>query len=230
MASPIGPHAGRRLVWSFTALVLGVALLAGCSLASTKSTAQSAPSATSEAAGSATSGPAKSTAAEASNAEATTAAEAPATTAPPPVASYSTDPNIEPLVDLGPPPTGYVAPRAECPPEAKACVDLTNNMTWLQVNGAVVFGPVQHIAGRPDYRTEPGMHKVFWKNIDHVSSIFGTPMPYAVFFTASGIAFHEGLLSQPSHGCVHLTHEVALAYWNNLQSGDRVFVFGEAQY
>ncbi|PRZ32737.1 L,D-transpeptidase-like protein [Antricoccus suffuscus] len=230
MVTTIGPHAAHRLARSVIALALGAALLAGCSPATTKSTAQASSSATSEAAGSARSGPAKSTDAQASNAESPTPAEAPATTAQPPVTSYSADPSVAPVVNLGPPPAGYVTPRADCPTEAKACVDLTNNMTWLQVDGAVIFGPVQHIAGRPGYRTEPGMHKVFWKNIDHVSSIFGTPMPYAVFFTASGMAFHEGALSEPSHGCVHLTHDIALAYWNNLQSGDEVYVFGEAQY
>ena len=167
---------------------------------------------------------------EAAPTVAPTTAAAPATTAQPPVAFYPEDPSQEPVVVLGPPPAGYVVPRPECPPEAKACIDLTNSMTWLQSDGAVIYGPVQHIAGRRDYRTTPGMHEVFWKNIDHVSSIFGTPMPYAIFFTKSGMAFHEGSLTEPSHGCIHLTHDAVVTYWDNLHPGDRVYVFGEAQY
>lgn len=155
---------------------------------------------------------------------------APASTAAVPSASYPADPNQDPIVDLGAPPPAYQAPRPECPPEAKACVDLTNSMTWLQQNGAVIYGPVQQIAGRQGYRTATGMHAVFWKNINHVSSIFGTPMPYATFFTKSGMAFHEGELNIPSHGCVHLAHDAAVVYWDNLKPGDKVFVFGEAQY
>ena len=48
-------------------------------------------------------------------------------------------------------------------------------------------------------------------------------MPYSVFFN-SGIAFHEGSLSVPSHGCVHLSQEAARTYYNTLQPGDVVEV------
>lgn len=189
-------------------------------------TSADSPSATESAAG----GSASTTGGENDETSQPATKPAPASTAQPPVASYPADPNQDPIVDLGPPPAAYQAPRPECPVEAKACVDLTNSMTWLQVNGAVIYGPVQQIAGRPGYRTTPGMHAVSWKNIDHVSSIFGTPMPYATFFTSTGMAFHQGELNIPSHGCVHLTPDAAAVYWDNLHPGDKVYIFGEAQY
>lgn len=217
----------RRQSSAFGALLAAVVLLAGCSSqpepaadeASTPTTsAESTPSESGEPAPAPEATPT------------TTEPPAPASTAQQPVAHYPDDPNIDPTVELGPPPPAYETPRPECPVEAKACIDLTNNMTWIQVQGTVVYGPVQHIAGRPGYRTTPGMHTVTWKNIDHVSSIFHTPMPYAIFFTASGMAFHEGELNIPSHGCIHLEHEDAVAYWEHLHPGDRVYAFGEAMY
>ena len=123
-----------------------------------------------------------------------------------------------------------VAPPNPCPAYAKACVDLTNNTTWLQVNGQIVYGPVKQIAGRAGYRTPTGSYKVYWKHIDHKSSIFNNaPMPYSIFFNG-GIAFHVGALNVPSHGCIHLSWEAAKVYWDNLQVGDTVYVFGAAQY
>lgn len=118
-----------------------------------------------------------------------------------------------------------------CPANAKACVDLTNNTTWLQSNGTVTAGPYKHIAGRQGHRTPTGMFTVQWKNKDHKSQEFNqAPMPYAIFFTNTGVAFHVGSLSNPSHGCIHLSESAAKMYWDALKPGDRVYVFGSAQY
>ncbi|WP_134324135.1 L,D-transpeptidase family protein [Cumulibacter soli] len=116
-----------------------------------------------------------------------------------------------------------------CPPTADACVDLTNNTTWLQENGKITAGPYAQIAGREGHRTPPGSFTVFWKNIDHKSTLFDdAPMPYAIFFNGD-IAFHVGALDVPSHGCIHLSESAAVTYWDALQEGDTVYVFGEAQ-
>lgn len=115
-----------------------------------------------------------------------------------------------------------------CPVSARACIDLTNNKTWIQEDGQIVYGPVPQIAGREGHRTPPGTFTVGWKNIDHKSSEFDdAPMPYAIFFNG-GIAFHEGSLSNPSHGCIHLSHSAAAAYWDLLSVGDTVYVYGKA--
>lgn len=120
---------------------------------------------------------------------------------------------------------------ASCPETARACVDLTNSMSWLQKNGKVTYGPVKITSGRAGfYRTRPGMWTVFWKSKNHVSSYWGTPMPNSVFFDRVGIAFHQGSLKELSHGCVHLGSKASQAYWDALHNGDRVFVFGYAPY
>lgn len=118
-----------------------------------------------------------------------------------------------------------------CPPSAEACIDLTNNTTWLQDGGVITAGPFKQIAGRQGHRTPTGTFTVQWKNKDHKSQEFDqAPMPYAIFFTNTGIAFHVGSLSVPSHGCIHLTESAAKVYWDALTPGDEVYVFGSAKY
>ncbi|WP_228389458.1 L,D-transpeptidase family protein [Cumulibacter manganitolerans] len=118
-----------------------------------------------------------------------------------------------------------------CPATAEACVDLTSNTTWLQKDGVVTAGPFKQIAGRNGHRTPPGTYTVQWKDIDHLSKEFdNAPMPYSIFFNGEGMAFHVGSLSTPSHGCVHLSESAAKTYWDALQPGDVVYIYGSPQY
>ncbi|GLZ41390.1 L,D-transpeptidase [Actinokineospora sp. NBRC 105648] len=116
------------------------------------------------------------------------------------------------------------ASAAPCGKQARACVSLGANAAWLMRNGAVTYGSVPITSGRPGYLTPPGTFTVTYKDIDHYSQAFNGPMPYSVFFTRSGIAFHEGSLTVKSHGCIHLSHEAAKMFYNNLAPGDVVQV------
>jgi hypothetical protein len=129
------------------------------------------------------------------------------------------------------PASGSAAVRTNpCSPSARACVDLTHNLAWIQQSGKIIYGPVPMLSGRPGYRTPSGMFSVYWKDIDHKSSIFDdAPMPYSIFFNG-GVAFHEGSLYVLSHGCIHLSHSAATYYWNALDYGDTVHVFGYGPY
>ncbi|WP_140425861.1 L,D-transpeptidase family protein, partial [Corynebacterium bovis] len=51
------------------------------------------------------------------------------------------------------------------------------------------------------------------------------PMPYAVYFTYNGHAFHEGNPNVPSAGCIHLSHDAAVTFFDSLQPGDEVFIY-----
>jgi hypothetical protein len=116
------------------------------------------------------------------------------------------------------------APGVPCSAAAKACIDLSANTSWLMQNGAVTYGGTQITSGKPGYETPAGTFHVQYKDIDHWSQAYDAPMPYSVFFTDTGIAFHEGSLTAQSHGCVHLSPEAARAYYNTLQPGDVVEV------
>jgi L,D-transpeptidase catalytic domain len=115
-----------------------------------------------------------------------------------------------------------------CPPAAAACVDLSRHLTWLQSDGKVTFGPVRMEPGPAGSAnaTPRGTFTVIWKGGPNVvSNIYNEPMPWAVQFTAGGVAFHAGSLTLPSHGCVHLTMANAHYYNEHLAIGAEVVVF-----
>jgi lipoprotein-anchoring transpeptidase ErfK/SrfK len=170
---------------------------------------------------------------------ASTDTAAPAPTRPP-VTGTSPSPSAAPTTvpAVAMPPLPKVAAASETivkeappPPEGvpcgagvDACIDLSANRSWLVADGEVTYGPVPITHGRPGYLTPPGTFSVGWKDIDHRSSEFdGAPMPYSVFFNG-GIAFHEGSLSDLSHGCIHLSPAAAAAYYDALAVGDTVQV------
>ncbi len=117
---------------------------------------------------------------------------------------------------------------AQAPPpcgnSAEACVDLSEDQAWLMSGGTISYGPVPISHGKPGYETPPGVFRITFKDKDHRSSTYNNaPMPYSVFFNG-GIAFHEGDVQEQSHGCVHLSHEAAKTFFNDLEPGDVVEV------
>lgn len=119
--------------------------------------------------------------------------------------------------------TGSAA--APCGASAAACISLSSQRAWLMNGGQVSYGPTPITSGKPGHPTPPGTFRVLWKNKDHRSSLFNNaPMPYSVFFTKSGIAFHQGSLRVPSHGCIHLSRDAAVTFFNRLAVGQVVQV------
>lgn len=92
-------------------------------------------------------------------------------------------------------------------------------------HGQVTYGPVRLGTGAAGQETPAGTHHVVYKDKHHVSTEFhNAPMPYSVFFTDNGIAFHEGDVDEESNGCVHLSHSAAVAFYDGLHPGDVVEV------
>ena len=116
--------------------------------------------------------------------------------------------------------------RAQCAPAASACANLTAHLTWLQAGGRITYGPVPMEPGAAGDPTPRGIFHVAWKAGPHyISTSYGVPIPYAVFFAAGGIAFHQGSLTTSSHGCIHLTMAAARYYNEHLPVGAEVDVF-----
>jgi L,D-transpeptidase catalytic domain len=116
---------------------------------------------------------------------------------------------------------------APCGSSAAACISLSSQQAWLLSGGKVIYGPTPITSGMAGHRTPAGLFQVQWKDRDHRSSVFNNaPMPYSVFFTDTGIAFHEGSLSKASHGCIHLGHNAAATFFNKLSVGQVVQVVG----
>jgi L,D-transpeptidase-like protein len=113
---------------------------------------------------------------------------------------------------------------APCAAAARACVDLSSQQAWLMHGGTVTYGPVPVATGKASAPTAPGVFHVFWKDINHRSSLFNdAPMPYSVFFNGDD-AFHQDSVKVASNGCVHLTRQAAQTFYNTLHVGDVVQV------
>ncbi|MCK7674736.1 L,D-transpeptidase [Corynebacterium pygosceleis] len=139
--------------------------------------------------------------------------------------------SAEEAARMAPPPAPEPAPapefdRGSCPAAARACIDLTNQRTWLQDNGRVTYGAVPMSSGAVGWETPKGVHYVNRKVKDEISREFNNaPMPYSVYFTHTGIAFHQGDVNLWSHGCIHLNHADAVTFFDSLRVGDMVYVY-----
>jgi len=113
-----------------------------------------------------------------------------------------------------------------CPRDAKVCVDIDGRRTWLQNANGKYYGPVNHAPGKPGQETPRGTFWVQRKVKDEVSYLFNNaPMPNAVYFTNRGHAFHQGNLAYESAGCIRLAPQDSVKYFNDLQVGDKVFIY-----
>ncbi|QES49800.1 hypothetical protein DEJ50_20240 [Streptomyces venezuelae] len=110
-----------------------------------------------------------------------------------------------------------------------ACVDLTRQLSWIQDGSRLVYGPVAVRTGKDGTETRTGLKKIYYRSINHWSTIYNVSMPYSQFFDG-GIAFHsttKSMWNPPgSGGCVNMTPTHAKAYWNLLTKGEDVFVYG----
>ncbi|GAA1260839.1 L,D-transpeptidase [Saccharothrix xinjiangensis] len=123
-----------------------------------------------------------------------------------------------------PPPPPMTVPGTPCDIADGACVRLSTKESWLISDGRVSYGPVPITSGRPGHETPVGTFPVLWKVRDDWSRPYNAPMPFSTYFVSNGIAFHEGSLTDPSHGCVHLSREAASKYFEALQVGAEVQV------
>ncbi|MFD8493980.1 L,D-transpeptidase [Amycolatopsis sp. NPDC059657] len=115
------------------------------------------------------------------------------------------------------------APVMPCGATARACVSLSQRLAWLLEGGQVVHGPVPTMPGGPADPTPVGTWRVDRKNKVYRSRQYNLPMPNSVFFYP-GVAFHEGSLTEYSHGCLHLSKEDSERFFAALQRGDEVQV------
>ena len=116
--------------------------------------------------------------------------------------------------------------RGPCPADAKVCVDLNGRRTWLQDGGKVSYVSPAMSAGMQGQETPRGTFHVTRKVEHEISREFNNaPMPYSIYFTNNGHAFHLDDPAVDSNGCVHLPPDAAKRYWDNVQVGDKVFIY-----
>jgi lipoprotein-anchoring transpeptidase ErfK/SrfK len=98
-----------------------------------------------------------------------------------------------------------------------ACDDRTRHEVTLWHDGVLINAWLAR-GGAADHQTRTGDFTVYYRDIDHVSSLYDSPMPYSQFFSG-GEAFHgSATMVDPftghSHGCINLYNEDARQLWN----------------
>jgi peptidoglycan hydrolase-like protein with peptidoglycan-binding domain len=122
------------------------------------------------------------------------------------------------------------APDPRCLTGRALCVDKsTNSLRWM-VNGATVK-TFDVRFGSAELPTREGAFSVFFKSRDHVSSLYHTSMPLAMFFSG-GQAVHYSPdfaahgYAGASHGCVNVRdYNGMLWLFDQVQVGDKVIVY-----
>lgn len=121
------------------------------------------------------------------------------------------------------------APDARCLTGRVLCISKTSRTLRWMIDGRTVktvsvrFGSV----GTP---TREGVFSVYWKSRHHVSTLYDSPMPYAMFFSG-GQAVHYSAdfaahgYAGASHGCVNVRDEAAISdLFSQVRNGDKVVV------
>ena len=110
------------------------------------------------------------------------------------------------------------------------CVDKTSRSLRWVVDG-VVLQTVEVRFGSDELPTREGAFSVFRKSRDHVSSLYNTPMPFAMFFSG-GQAVHYSPdfaangYNGASHGCVNVRDRAVVAWlFDRVRLGDKVIVY-----
>lgn len=133
--------------------------------------------------------------------------------------------------ELYPPTTLPLAkPDARCLTGRVLCISKSSRTLAWMVNGRVVSA--MDVRFGSEYTpTREGLFQVNFKSRDHVSTIYHTPMPYAMFFSG-GQAVHYSAdfaargYSGASHGCVNVRDKKKIAtLFGKVKAGDKVVVY-----
>ncbi|MER6805168.1 MULTISPECIES: L,D-transpeptidase family protein [Streptomyces] len=121
------------------------------------------------------------------------------------------------------------APDARCRTGRVLCISKSSRtLRWMVDGRTVSTMPVRF--GSEYTPTREGVFRVYWKSRHHVSTLYDSPMPYAMFFSG-GQAVHFSAdfaargYAGSSHGCVNVRDEAAIArLYAQVRNGDKVVV------
>lgn len=121
------------------------------------------------------------------------------------------------------------APDARCLTGRVLCISKSSRtLRWMIDGRTVQTVPVRF--GSQYTPTREGVFSVYWKSRHHVSTLYDSPMPYAMFFSG-GQAVHYSSdfaatgYAGASHGCVNIRDERAISeMFAQVRTGDKVVV------
>ncbi|MCE7080222.1 peptidoglycan-binding protein [Streptomyces sp. ST2-7A] len=104
----------------------------------------------------------------------------------------------------------------------------TNRLSWV-VDGTVRT-TLDVRFGTEEYPTREGQFTVYWKSRDHHSTLYDSPMPFAMFFDGGQAVhysenFRQNGYTGGSYGCVNVRDREAItALFDQVREGDKVVV------
>ncbi len=120
-------------------------------------------------------------------------------------------------------------PDARCMTGRVLCISKTSRtLRWMIDGRTVTTVPVRF--GSQGTPTREGVFSVYWKSRHHVSTLYDSPMPYAMFFSGGqAVHYSSDFAAQgyagASHGCVNVRDEAAIAdLFTQVRDGDKVVV------
>ncbi|HET7533587.1 MAG TPA: peptidoglycan-binding protein [Nocardioidaceae bacterium] len=142
----------------------------------------------------------------------------------------TTEPTADELANRPPDPADGAALDPRCTTGRVLCIDKSSNsLRWVVDGDVLVTLDVRF--GREGMETREGQFAVNYKSRDHVSSIYDTSMPFAMFFSG-GQAVHYSPdfaangYNGASHGCVNVRDYGSIAsLFDQVGIGDKVVVY-----
>ena len=130
------------------------------------------------------------------------------------------------------PPTANALPKPDprCMTGRVMCINKTSRTLAWMIDGKV-RSSMDVRFGAQYTPTREGTFSVYWKSRHHVSTLYDSPMPYAMFFSG-GQAVHYSSdfaargYAGASHGCVNVRDEGKIAsLFAQVHNGDKVVIY-----
>ncbi|MFE3739751.1 peptidoglycan-binding protein [Streptomyces sp. NPDC059134] len=133
--------------------------------------------------------------------------------------------------ELTPPTTKPVAaPDPRCMKGRVMCISKTSSTLSWMVDGKTKAS--MDVRFGSEYTpTREGTFEVGWKSRHHVSTLYDSPMPYAMFFSGGqAVHYSEDFAARgysgASHGCVNVRDEKKIAaLYAEVRTGDKVVIY-----
>jgi peptidoglycan hydrolase-like protein with peptidoglycan-binding domain len=110
------------------------------------------------------------------------------------------------------------------------CISKTSSTLAWVIDGEVEM-TMDVRFGAEETPTREGEFEVYWKSRHHHSTLYDSPMPYAMFFDGGqAVHYSEDFAANgyngASHGCVNVRDEAAIAQlFDEVNEGDKVIVY-----
>ncbi|MER6154946.1 L,D-transpeptidase family protein [Streptomyces sp. NPDC001868] len=122
------------------------------------------------------------------------------------------------------------SPDPRCLTGRVLCISKTSRTLRWMVDGRTLT-TVEVRFGSEYTPTREGVFSVYFKSRDHWSTLYDTPMPYAMFFSGGQAVHYSSDFAArgyygASHGCVNVRDEAAIAQlFAQVRNGDKVVVY-----